>query len=29
MNRLYKVLKTAVWCVIGVFLGVTGYTCWD
>ena len=26
MNRLYKVLKTAVWCVIGGFLGVTGYT---
>ena len=29
MNRLYKVLKTAVWCVIGGFLGVKGYTCWD
>ena len=29
MNRLYTVLKTAVWCMIGVFLGVTGYTCWD
>ena len=29
MKKLYGILKTAVWCFIGVFVGVTAYTCWD
>ena len=29
MKKLYGILKTAVWCFIGVFIGMTAYTCWD
>ena len=29
MKKLYDVLKIAFWCVIGVSLGVSLYTCWD
>lgn len=29
MKRLCAILKTAVWCFVGVFLGMTAYTCWD
>ncbi len=29
MKQLYRVLKTLLWCVIGVFLGASIYRCWD
>ena len=29
MKRFYRVLKTLLWCVIGVFLGTSIYRCWD
>lgn len=29
MKKLYRIFKTAVWCFIGVFAGVTAYICWD
>ena len=29
MKKLYTILNAAFWCFIGVFLGVSLYTCWD
>ena len=29
MKKLYAILNAAFWCFIGVFLGVSLYTCWD
>ena len=29
MKKLYTLLNAAFWCFIGVFLGVSLYTCWD
>ena len=29
MKNLYIILNAAFWCFIGVFLGVSLYTCWD
>ena len=29
MKKLYGILKTALWCVVGVFLGTSIYQCWD
>ena len=28
-QKLYNVLKTVFWCVIGAFIGSTLYTCYD
>lgn len=29
MKKLYGILKAALGCFLGVFLGMTTYTCWD
>ena len=29
MKNLYGILKAALGCFLGVFLGMTTYTCWD
>ena len=29
MKKLYGILKAALGCFFGVFLGMTTYTCWD
>lgn len=29
MKKLYKILKVAIWCVIGVFIGTSIYQCYD
>ena len=29
MKKLYGILKAALGCSLGVFLGMTTYTCWD
>lgn len=29
MKKLYKILKTAIWCVIGVFIGTSIYQCYN
>jgi len=29
MEKVYRFLKTAVWCFIGVFIGTSAYQCYD
>mgnify|MGYP004555071427 FL=1 len=29
MKKLYQILKTALWCVVGVFVGTSIYRIWD
>ena len=29
MEKVYRILKTALWCIVGVFIGRSLYTCYE
>lgn len=29
MEKVYRILKTAIWCIVGVFIGTSLYTCYE